>query len=633
MIRFSNIVTILILVTLVFPIAIANIETNMRLLAVSENEDGTRTGGMADLTLEIVENGRGRVFIDTFPLTRLDTQISTRIANQIACSMSQTDCEKYDFIYTIQSGSPIIGGPSAGAAITAITLATLDGHNIDPGVSMTGTISTGGFIGPVGGIREKIEAASRNRIHTVLIAQGARQYTEITPMSQSFNIESRLIENRTTIDLVAFGDSRGVRVIEVSSIYDAMRYVANVEYNIDETELEIPQFYLETMQGLAQNLCQRADEIRTSLNIQTQINNQTLIITPEGFEWDVESTVLPNSRISIQQTFESMIELRERGQIAYEQNQFYSAASFCYGSGLNARFLSFIDKNFTEIETVIENAFEEFIPLPADQLKTITQLQTHILVEERLTEARQRLIDAREESNEFVARNLYAIAIERLFSAQSWATFFFTEGQVYQINTATLYNSCDLRIREADIRRSFVELYIPQSQAGVDSLNRAREFRQTGSYELCLHEASRAKANADLVLSLLGFEEDQLELIVEQRKLIVQRVIANQASRGIFPIIGYSYFEYGKSLAQTDPVSALLYFQYALELSNFDMYFPRESQSLITRQRTSIQSNPTTLFILGICVGVILLALSIFVERQLNKVLGYSNKKKSKRKK
>ena len=53
-------------------------EGHMRLLAVSETENG-QEGGIADLFLEI-EEGSGRVFLETFPLTRLDTQISTRFA-------------------------------------------------------------------------------------------------------------------------------------------------------------------------------------------------------------------------------------------------------------------------------------------------------------------------------------------------------------------------------------------------------------------------------------------------------------------------------------------------------------------------------------------------------------------------
>ena len=62
---------------------------HMKLLAVV-NSNGTE-GGFADLYLDI-EEGSGRVFIDTFPLTKVDTQMSTRFAKEIACSFLEFDC-------------------------------------------------------------------------------------------------------------------------------------------------------------------------------------------------------------------------------------------------------------------------------------------------------------------------------------------------------------------------------------------------------------------------------------------------------------------------------------------------------------------------------------------------------------
>src|SRR3989338_4268686 len=72
---------------------------HMKLLAVSETTDGY-TGGIADLYLEI-KPGSGRVFLETFPLTKVDTQISTRLAKEVACDFADIDCSKYDFFYTI----------------------------------------------------------------------------------------------------------------------------------------------------------------------------------------------------------------------------------------------------------------------------------------------------------------------------------------------------------------------------------------------------------------------------------------------------------------------------------------------------------------------------------------------------
>ena len=127
---------------------------HMKLLAVIDPI--TEQGAIADLYLTIKE-GEGRVFLDTSPLTKIDTQMSTRIAKEIACNFLEFDCEQKDFFYTIMSNSPIIGGPSAGAAISVLTISLLEDLTIKEDIAITGTINSGGIIGPVGGLKVKIE--------------------------------------------------------------------------------------------------------------------------------------------------------------------------------------------------------------------------------------------------------------------------------------------------------------------------------------------------------------------------------------------------------------------------------------------------------------------------------------------
>jgi len=117
-----NKILILIIVVLLIPLVSAK-QGHMKLLAVKETSDGYE-GAPADLYLEI-KPGTGRVFLETFPLFKIDTQISTRFAKEIACDYLSVDCDNYDFIYTITADSIIIGGPSAGASIATLTIAIL----------------------------------------------------------------------------------------------------------------------------------------------------------------------------------------------------------------------------------------------------------------------------------------------------------------------------------------------------------------------------------------------------------------------------------------------------------------------------------------------------------------------------
>ena len=127
----------------------------------------------------------------------MDTQISTRFAKEIACHQYKLPCNRYDFIYTIRAKSNIIGGPSAGAAIAALTtiaVLDLDYHNGD--TAITGTINSGGIIGPVGGTKEKIEVAAKLGLTKVLIAEGSA-----VPLSTLQNDSNKIARKSILISL------------------------------------------------------------------------------------------------------------------------------------------------------------------------------------------------------------------------------------------------------------------------------------------------------------------------------------------------------------------------------------------------------------------------------------------------
>ena len=87
--------------------------------------------------------------------------MSTRFAKAMACDITNKDCSNYDFFYTITADSSIIAGPSAGAALSVLTVAMLQNWNYNEEYAITGTINSGGLIGPVGGLKEKIEGAKK----------------------------------------------------------------------------------------------------------------------------------------------------------------------------------------------------------------------------------------------------------------------------------------------------------------------------------------------------------------------------------------------------------------------------------------------------------------------------------------
>lgn len=74
-----------------------------------------------------------------------------------------------DFHIHFESGSIPKDGPSAGVTIITSILSTLTDKVIDSKISMTGEVTLRGDILPIGGLKEKLIAASQNNINTVFI--------------------------------------------------------------------------------------------------------------------------------------------------------------------------------------------------------------------------------------------------------------------------------------------------------------------------------------------------------------------------------------------------------------------------------------------------------------------------------
>ena len=95
--------------------------------AVATTDDGY-VGVISTITVTIQNNGSGRVFVDTHPLTQVDMQGSARLAVKVASTLVRNDqtCEvnpdNYDYLFVVRTSPPIIGGPSAGGVMTVATV-------------------------------------------------------------------------------------------------------------------------------------------------------------------------------------------------------------------------------------------------------------------------------------------------------------------------------------------------------------------------------------------------------------------------------------------------------------------------------------------------------------------------------
>ena len=88
--------------------------------------------------------------------------------------------EKSDLHIHVPAGATPKDGPSAGTAIFVALASLLTGRPVRSDVAMTGEISLRGLVLPIGGVKEKVLAALRAGITTVLLpARNRRDLDEI----------------------------------------------------------------------------------------------------------------------------------------------------------------------------------------------------------------------------------------------------------------------------------------------------------------------------------------------------------------------------------------------------------------------------------------------------------------------
>ncbi|MFC1727928.1 S16 family serine protease [Nanoarchaeota archaeon] len=557
---------------LILPIVYAD-SGSMKILAVSE-QNGTYEGRLADLYLA-VSPGYGRVYIESQPLSQLDLQFSTRLARDVACDYTEVDCEDYDFFYTIKASSSIVGGPSAGAAATILTTALLSNEVIDNETTITGTINSGGVIGPVGRIKDKIDSASIGKIKKVLIPYGS-------------------IEEG--VDLIEYGRNKGIEVIEVSDLDDALYHFTGQE-KIYAQNISINPKYQTIMRSVAEGMCnQSMNTLKKTLNY----------IYKEG-------KAIPDPALEIER---SASEFYMKGQTFMDKEKYYSGASQCFGSNVRYREFEYLVKEYGKEEILaISNSTSGYLNELDEQInkeskKYLSDLEAYMIIKERIMDAEKNIQEALKTGS----LNALSYAVERANSAFMWSKFF--DMNEKKIKLANLETSCLNRLTEVNELHSYVSLFLPNVLGGVDEdIELIRKYIDNKDYELCLFKASKTKADINVILSSIGVSENQIDSLLKRKITAAKKVIIKENSKSVFPILGYSYYEYANSLKDTERYLSLVYSEYGLELSNLDVYFKdgRFSFSLPSFNFGGMDTRAVSFLFAGILVGIVI---TLFVSRK-----------------
>ncbi len=173
------------------------------LVGVTNGLAWTEVGGEI-LSIEVILSiGKGKLTITgkLGEVMRESIQAATSYvkSKSVSLGINPKDFENYDIHIHVPEGATPKDGPSAGIAIFNSLVSSLTNNKIKRDVAMTGEITLRGRVLPIGGLKEKIYAASRARIKKILIPQeNFREVSEfdkevikgikIIPISDAFSI-------------------------------------------------------------------------------------------------------------------------------------------------------------------------------------------------------------------------------------------------------------------------------------------------------------------------------------------------------------------------------------------------------------------------------------------------------------
>lgn len=506
----------LVFLILIIPFSFAQKNT-IKLLAI---DDSTKQGVIVDLDLTITD-GSGKVFIETYPLSQIDTQISLRVAKIIACKISEKYCPAKDFAYSLKTTTPVVAGPSAGAAMALLTWASLENKKLNTDIIMTGTINSGGAVGIVGSVKEKIKAAEDAGLKKVLIPRGEANGTE----------------------LAEYGKNLNITVIEISNIEQAYEIFTNEK--ISYPRLTVDSRYSDIMKTLNTEICRRTEKIKE------QLSEENTIIKEQG------------------------LNLSREAELLSLKGKYYSSASRCFGANVYLRdaLLRESEIDFEKEKENVKNDLKRLeLEINSTKITNLGKLEAVMIIRERIFDARKNL----QEVNSTDSTRELSYAIERTYSANAWKKFLGFPGK--EIDEEKLKQSCIMKIEEVQELYNYVALYVPLLlQETKEELDTAKEYFNNEDYALCLFKASKSEAEINAALSALYIEEKNVDILLENKILAAKKEIQKQIKKGTFPILGYSYYEYAAALENNDDkYIRLLYAEYGIELSNLDIYFPQK---------------------------------------------------------
>ncbi|PIZ17644.1 endopeptidase La [Candidatus Desantisbacteria bacterium CG_4_10_14_0_8_um_filter_48_22] len=111
--------------------------------------------------------------------------------------------KKYDIHIHVPMGAIPKDGPSAGITLATAMVSALTKKPVSPDIAMTGEITLRGRVLPVGGIKEKVLAAHRAEIKTIIMSSENKKDLEDVPKNIMKQIKFRFVKNMDDVMKIA----------------------------------------------------------------------------------------------------------------------------------------------------------------------------------------------------------------------------------------------------------------------------------------------------------------------------------------------------------------------------------------------------------------------------------------------
>jgi len=557
------------------PFPCGGVVREMHILAVGEANG--KYFGVPTLLKVVVTPGDGEVYLSTEPLTEVDMQASARLAALVAAYVAGKNYFNYDYFISVISNSTIVGGPSAGAAMTVAIVSALLNKPINESVVETGMIMPDGTIGPVGGIPEKLDAAAEVGAKVMLIPAGQRVAYSLS--------------RHAYVDVVKLGEEKGVKVVEVSTIYGALHWFGIDIPRPPKAKVQLPPVVVNVIKGW----------INESKSLYDQIKTQA------------ESEVLKAPQVSsiVKQYLEKARQYYVNGLKDLKLGNYYSAASDFFASDIYADTGYWVaaiaagDKSYEALVSRAKNELTQALSTYRSVRKDIIGSNVKDIDIAKLSvavEIASRALDANETFNSLPQT---AVSYETIYNAvyaywraktvMDWTKMYHAvPASGITVNTESLRRHASLLTYFAMTSASYIESLVGQQSAVTKVLGMADKAKQLldTDYLAALAEALRASAYASAMLNT-AFTTD-VGATADRLRDAALEAAGEAIASGFNPIVALSYIERGDTLRGIDDASAVYFYDLALINTMWYLIIAGSSMHVVTTTTTAPVTSSTS---------------------------------------